>query len=71
MKKNIEKFIAEYEQKISDMYILLKENTQCIIDARRKGQDPIEEKKERAVLWAKRQAYIQARVDFESLWDLI
>lgn len=71
VKQKIEKSIAEYSLKAGDCDKLLASLQIRIISERKAGNDTNDLRKEQAVLFAQRQAYIQASVDFDSLLDYL
>lgn len=73
METEINSFIEEYQQRVRDCDTLLDDIHLQFTTARR-GNDKArltELRKERAVLWAKRQAYYQCEVNMDSLLDYI
>lgn len=71
MHKAIEKLIAEYESKINDQDVLISHYKETIRDKCRTYKDPYFDRLESARADARRMAYIQAKVDIESLLDYL
>ncbi|KZX78291.1 hypothetical protein A3715_28345 [Oleiphilus sp. HI0009] len=69
MKKEIQRFIDEYERKRTDCDKLLEAINKEISIARRNEKDDSDLRQERMLILAKQQAYIQRKADFDSLLD--
>lgn len=63
----LEKLMFEYTKKIENCDTLIAAYTEEIRGLRNQGQSTESERKDRAIVQAQKQAYIQAKVDFESL----
>ena len=73
MKDAILKMKADYDRKIEDCDKIINHLRQLICNNRRVGTDLQDGslRKDRAIEQAKRQAYVQAKYDFDSLLDYI
>ena len=73
MKTEIEKLKTDYELKIKNCDILIDHTSESIKTYRSKdNKDLINSfRKDRAIEQAKRQAYVQAKYDFDSLLDYV
>ncbi|MGK0269479.1 MAG: hypothetical protein ACI88H_000110 [Cocleimonas sp.] len=73
IQKAIEKMKAEYEQKIQNCDVLIADCRKRTAIARKSGCDSEADfvRKDRAIEQAKRQAYVQAKYDFDSLFDYV
>jgi hypothetical protein len=73
MLEAILKMKAEYEQKIKNCDLLIQDCRKRTGIARKAGLDNEADfiRKDRAIEQAKRQAYVQAKYDFDSLFDYI
>ena len=73
MIKAIERMKAEYDQKIANCDLLIQDCRKRTGIARKAGCDSEADfiRKDRAIEQAKRQAYVQAKYDFDSLFDYI
>ena len=73
MKEEIEKMKSQYDLKIEDCDKLINSFRRDIAIDRRSGNDKGADslRKERAIFQARRQAYVQAKYDFDSLLDYV
>lgn len=71
MEEEIEKLIAEYDIKISNVAKSLNLLKTRIPHLRRNKEDYSIERREQAILFAQISAYHQAQADFDSLLDYI
>tara|TARA_R110002096_G_scaffold215109_1_gene402856 strand:- start:33 stop:254 length:222 start_codon:yes stop_codon:yes gene_type:complete len=73
MKEAIEYLIEQYKQKEKDCDTLLSVIAKRITEYRRSGDEiSIQtQRREQAILFAQRQAYVQARADIDSLIDYL
>ena len=69
VKTEIEKFIAEYEQKIKNCEELLAHVRDQITAARKAKEGYAHLRKSQSILHAQCNAYYQAKADFDSLLD--
>ena len=73
MEQAISKMKGDYDRKIEDCDKIIKHLRQLICNNRRDGNDSHDGslRKDRAIEQAKRQAYVQAKYDLDSLLDYI
>ncbi len=71
MLEAIEKMMLDYDLKIEDCDKMIRHQRKAITICRRSNEDCEELRKERAIKQAKRQCYVQAKYDFDSLIDSI
>lgn len=73
MLNEINKLLTEYELKIKDCDTLLDHRYQLIGESRQaKNHELVASlRKEKAIIEARKQAYVQARVDIDSLIDYV
>ena len=71
MENEIEKFISEYDKKISNVEISINELKFKIKQARRAKENYSNLRLEQSRLFAQLGAYHQARADFDSLLDYV
>ena len=70
LKLEIEKMIKQYDVKIENSDFLVEKYRKVIAVNRKNGLDKVYIK-DRAIEQARRQAYVQARYDLDSLFDYI
>ena len=73
MKEEIEKLKTEYDLKIENCDILIEHASESIRKYRSKTNKDLVDtfRKDRSIEQAKRQAYVQAKSDFDSLLDYV
>jgi len=71
MIEDIEKMMLEYDRKIEDCDTQIRHQRKAISICRRSDENCSQLRKERAIVQAQRQCYVQAKYDFDSLIDCI
>ena len=64
---NIDGLIDVYQQKINEQDILEEHIKTIIAEKRANNKDYADENNQLYVIWAKKQAYVQAKVDIDSI----